>query len=83
MENCKRNTKTTKLYKNHQEPIYESIKPRPDPVGGSGRTPPSEYGVPLPPGDILPPPPPPLNGGDDEQYGFGECRNEENDIINR
>ena len=43
-----------------KEPIYESIKPRPEPVGGSGNSPPqSEY-------QSTPPVP-----TQDSQYGFG------------
>ena len=44
-----------------KEPIYESIKPRPEPVGGSGNSPPaSEYRSTQPPVPTQ-----------DSQYGFG------------
>jgi len=63
-----------------KEPIYESIKPRPEPVGGSGNSPPaSEYKVYTPhhpeiaPASPLPLLPAPDQGGDSE-YGFGENR---------
>ena len=65
-----------------KEPIYESIKPRPEPVGGSGNSPPaSEYrsfcppvtnNIPIcsSPRRTTPTPPPPATPPDN-QYGFG------------
>ena len=66
-----------------KEPIYESIRPRPDPVGGSGNSPPKcEYGgsqqyraFQQMQQNNLPPPPPPLSGSADSVYGFGETGN--------
>ena len=73
-----------------KEPIYESIKPRPEPVGGSGNSPPSsEYrsynpvpAAPAPPPAPAAPPPPPQephsDPSPDSQYGFGNLKPEEN-----
>merc|ERR1719427_1958323 len=50
-----------------KEPIYESIKPRPEPVGGSGNSPPaSEYRSfkPVPAQNL----PPPVISEPDNQY---------------
>ena len=71
--------------KKDNEPIYESIKPRPEPVGGSGNSPPSsEYRsfkpVTPPVAPVAPPPPPQAQpeADQDSQYGFGNLKPEEN-----
>ena len=66
-----------------QKSIYESIKPRPEPVGGSGNSPPgSEYRSYNPvPAAPAPPPPsqkPHSDPSPDSQYGFGNLKLEEN-----
>ena len=74
MNTLKRNKNTNKS----KEPIYESIKPRPEPVGGSGNSPPtSEYRSFKP---VTPPvvPPPQKEPDQDSQYGFGNLKPEEN-----
>ena len=81
MNTLKRNKGNNKS----KEPIYESIKPRPEPVGGSGNSPPaSEYRsfnpVPTSVAPPVPPPaaPPPQDADQDSQYGFGNLKPEEN-----
>ena len=82
------NTLKRSKNKKGDEPIYESIKPRPEPVGGSGNSPPtSEYKsfkpVTPPVAPAAPPPPPQQqqqqpSDQEDSQYGFGNLKPEEN-----
>ena len=72
-----RNTlKKNKINNKDKEPIYESIKPRPEPVGGSGNSPPSsEYRTYKPltqPAAQQPPQPEAVT--EDSQYGFGNLK---------
>ena len=62
-----------------KEPIYESIKPRPEPVGGSGNSPPtSEYRSFKPAIAIAKSVAQPVVTEPDNQYGFGNLKPEEN-----
>ena len=64
--------KKNKINKKDKEPIYESIKPRPEPVGGSGNSPPSsEYKAYK---AFSPAPAQPEPASEDSQYGFGNLQ---------